>query len=166
MERQGLPKLCAPGDLLQKCQQLRQQGKRVVFTNGCFDLLHVGHIRYLRQARALGDCLIVGLNSDGSMRQLKGPERPLVPQEERAEILAALSAVDHVVIFEELTAERLVSLLRPDIYVKGGDYQTGGGKELPEERIVASYGGRVVILPLVPGRSTSSLIENIRQRYR
>ncbi|MBI4318105.1 MAG: D-glycero-beta-D-manno-heptose 1-phosphate adenylyltransferase [Chloroflexi bacterium] len=149
-------------------KRLRQRKKRVVFTNGCFDLLHVGHARYLQQARALGNRLIVGLNSDTSARTLKGPKRPLVPEHERAELLATLSCVDYVVIFDDLTAERLVEVLKPDVYTKGGDYARDQQmtpeqweQRLPEARIVASYGGRVVILPLTPGHSTTDLIRRI-----
>jgi len=144
-------------------QALRSQGKTVVLTNGVFDLLHVGHVRYLRAARQLGDMLFVGLNSDASARRLKGSARPLVAQAERAEMLCALASVDYVVIFEEYTAERLVRILQPDIYAKGGDYLPAqdGGKSLPEAPLVESYGGRVVLLPYSVGHSTSSLVERI-----
>ena len=135
--------------------------RRVVLTNGHFDLLHVGHLRYLREAKALADILVVGLNSDASTRRLKGPGRPILPQEERAELLAALRCVDYVTIFEEDTAEELVQRLRPDVYVKGGDYAQG--KALPEAKAVRAYGGEVRILALVPGRSTSALIERIQR---
>ncbi len=148
-------------------ESLRADGKIVVLTNGCFDILHVGHIRYLRQARALGDCLIVGLNSDDSVRSIKGPLRPLVPEAERAEVVAALECVNYVVVFPEDTAERLVEVLQPDVYVKGGDYGLDGmtGKELPEASIVASYGGRVHLLPYVVGRSTTDVVNIILERF-
>ncbi len=133
----------------------------MVLTNGCFDLLHVGHVRYLKEARSLGDLLIVGLNSDDSVRRLKGEGRPLMPQEERAEILAALEAVDYVVIFEEDTAEKLVSALQPHLYVKGGTYTL---QNLPEASAVAHYGGEVRILSLTPGLSTSQLADRIVAR--
>jgi rfaE bifunctional protein nucleotidyltransferase chain/domain len=139
--------------------RLKGEGKRLVFTNGCFDLLHVGHVRSLAEAKGLGDVLIVGLNSDGSVRRLKGEGHPLVPQEERAEVLAALEAVDYVVIFEEETAERLLSLLQPHLYVKGGNYTL---ETLPEAPAVLRYGGEVRILSLTPGVSTSSLIDRLR----
>ncbi len=142
-------------------QALRAQGKTAVFTNGIFDLLHVGHVRYLQAARELGDALFVGLNSDASTRRLRGPTRPLVPQAERAEMLCALTSVDYVVIFEEQTAERLVRILRPDIYAKGGDYLPPQDKALPEAPAVESYGGRVVILPYSAGHSTSALVARI-----
>ena len=136
-------------------------GQVVVLTNGHFDLLHVGHLRYLQSARRLGDALVVGLNSDASTRSRK-PGRPLVPQEERAELLAALACVDVIVIFDDPTANALVDTLRPEIYVKGGDWGQPGGPQPPEGEVVASYGGRVVYLSYVPNHSTSSLIERIR----
>jgi rfaE bifunctional protein nucleotidyltransferase chain/domain len=115
----------------------RAQGERLVFTNGVFDLLHLGHVRYLREARALGDLLIVAINSDASTRRLKGPPRPFIPQDERAETLAALEAVDYVTIFADATAERLVSLMRPDIYAKGGDYASAAPAARERTRVVA-----------------------------
>lgn len=140
--------------------QMKNQGKKVVFTNGCFDILHAGHVRYLQAARAEGDCLIVGLNSDASVRKLKGPERPLNHQDDRAEVLGGLAAVDFVLIFDEPTAEALIRQIRPDIYVKGGDYSL---ERLPEANIVAEYGGKTVLIPEVPGRSTTNLIRKINQ---
>lgn len=147
----------------------RKAGQRVVLTNGVFDIIHIGHVSYLQQARALGDLLIVGLNSDASTRALKGPERPLVSQNERAALLAALRCVDYVTIFEELTAESLVAAVQPDMYVKGGDYtlpdaasEVTTGKILPEAQVVQSYGGEVRLIPYLPGRSTSELIAKIR----
>ena len=151
-------------------------GAHVVCTNGVFDLMHIGHLRYLTTARAMGDLLVVGVNSDASTRRLKGPTRPLVPAAERAEMLAGLACVDFVTIFEETTAEELVRVLHPDIYVKGGDYtitNTGDGdpgtssatavpaKPLPEAAIVLAYGGRVQLLSYVPGHSTTELIDRI-----
>lgn len=143
------------------------QPLRTVFTNGAFDLLHVGHLRYLRQARAMGELLIVGLNSDESVRGYKDPRRPLVPQDERAELLAALDCVDYVVIFNETTASKLIEMFKPTIYVKGGDYalDAGAGKPLPELAAVAAYGGEVRIVPLVQGHSTSGLVQTILERY-
>ncbi len=149
-------------------------GAVVVFTNGCFDLLHVGHVFYLQAARALGDLLVVGLNSDTSTRHLKGPQRPLVPEQERAEVLAALACVDYVTIFEEETAVALVKTLRPDVYVKGGDYAAPGRNgetppidpsRLPEAAPVLAYGGRVQLIPYLPGHSTTELIERIIARF-
>ncbi|MBP2652422.1 MAG: hldE 2 [Firmicutes bacterium] len=141
-------------------EQLKLSGKTVVFTNGCFDILHAGHVRYLAAARALGDYLIVGLNSDQSVRNLKGPTRPVNTEEDRAEVMAALAAVDYVVVFADRTAEGLVTDLKPDIYVKGGDYEI---KNLPEAEIVARYGGKTVLIPEVPGRSSSNIIGKIKE---
>ena len=144
----------------------RAEGKRVVLTNGCFDLLHVGHVRGLRAARELGDLLVVGVNSDASVRRLKGEDRPLVAQDERAELLAALEPVDYVVVFDEPTAERLAALVRPAVYAKGGDYAGAQSafdpQRLPEAQVVAAHGGETVLVPLVPGRSTSDLVARIR----
>ena len=142
-------------------EALRSQRRRVVFTNGHFDLLHVGHLRYLQAARALGDVLVVGVNDDVVTTMRKGPGRPIIPEGERAELLAGLVCVDYVTIFQEPTAERAVALLRPNIYVKGGDYGPGGA-ELPEAQVVAEYGGETVILPLEQGRSTSAIVAAIR----
>jgi len=150
-------------------QRLRKQGKTVVFTNGVFDLLHVGHVRYLQAARKLGHALFLGLNSDLSARQLKGPGLPLMPQAERAEILCALACVNYVIIFDQPTAEHLVDMLQPDVYTKGGDYAADipgtehgkAGKPLPDARIAESYGGRVVILPYTAGCSTTQIMDRI-----
>lgn len=141
-------------------EQLKAEGKTIVFTNGCFDILHAGHVRYLGAARNLGDCLILGLNSDQSVRTLKGPTRPINNQDDRAEVISALSAVDYVVIFEEATAENLVAEIKPTIYVKGGDYNV---KELPEAAIAAQYGGKTILIPEVPGRSSSNIINKIKE---
>lgn len=138
---------------------MKAAGKTIVFTNGCFDILHAGHVRYLTAARKLGDCLVVGLNSDQSVRGLKGPNRPVNSQEDRAEVLAGLVAVDIVTIFEEQTAEELVRRIKPAVYVKGGDYQED---QLPEARLAAQYGGRTVLIPAVPGRSSSNIIKKIK----
>lgn len=179
-------------DLLAPIVAARQHAGEVgVFTNGCFDLLHLGHVQYLRRARALGDFLVVALNSDGSTRRLKGPARPLVPEEERAEVLAALECVDYVTIFDEDTAEASLTALRPAIFVKGGDYAGGDGsqdrvltaddvrslldegKSQPrpisvfarEASIVTEAGGRVALLSYLPGHSTSELIQRIVAAY-
>lgn len=130
-----------------------------VFTNGVFDLMHVGHLRYLQAARGLGDRLVVGVNSDASVKRLnKGPERPILPEDERAELLAGLACVDYVTIFDEPTADAVLATLKPQIYCKGGDYTPD---LLPETPTVRSYGGRIEILSFVPGRSTTSLIARI-----
>ena len=138
---------------------VRAAGRTVVFTNGVFDLLHVGHLRYLQQARALGDALIVGLNSDRSVRANKGPSRPVTPEEERAEILEALACVDAVVVFDQETPHELIAALQPDVLVKGADWAEDAivGRDIVEAR-----GGRVVRVPLEAGRSTSAIIEKIK----
>ena len=146
-------------ELLIKRSNYEKDEKKVVFTNGCFDILHAGHVRYLNAAKALGDVLIVGLNSDESVRRLKGEGRPVNPAADRAEVLAALRAVDHVVVFGEATAEELVRQLKPDIYVKGGDYSL---ETLPEAKIVGSYGGKTVLIPMVEGRSTTNVIRRLQ----
>lgn len=144
--------------LVDRVDTLRQQGTTIVFTNGCFDLLHAGHIAYLEAARALGDVLVVAVNSDRSVRALKGPTRPLTPAGDRAIVLAALACVDFVVAFDDDTAERLVQRLRPDIYVKGGDYARD---EPVEAAAVRAYGGNVRILPFTSGYSTTDLVQRI-----
>ena len=149
--------------LLPALEKLRRSGKKVVFTNGCFDLLHAGHVRYLRQARAAGDLLVVGLNSDRSVKGLKGEGRPLVPEAERAELLAALEMVDYVVIFDQPTPRDLIVALGPEVLVKGGDWKR---EEIAGAEEVEAAGGRVLIVPLVPGRSTSALLEKIIEQGR
>ena len=140
----------------------RRAGKRIVLANGCFDLLHVGHVRYLRSARALGDALVVGLNSDAAVRRLKGPGRPLMPVAERAELLGALSAVDAVVVFDADTADVLVSRLRPDVHAKGTDYTA---ETVPEREAVAAAGGRVAIAGDPKDHSTKDMIATILSRF-
>ena len=146
-------------------QTWRDAGRRVVFTNGHFDVLHLGHVNYLQRAGALGDVLIVGLNGDTSTRALKGPARPIVPASERAALLAALACVDLVVVFDTPTAEELVRRLEPDIFVKGGDWSPASGKMPPEARVVEEYGGRVEFMPYLPDHSTTRIIETILERY-
>ena len=138
----------------------RAEGVRIVFTNGCFDLLHAGHTKLLEQARALGDRLVVGLNSDRSIRRLKGPSRPVVTQRDRARLVAALESVDYVTIFDEQTPERLVAQLRPQVLVKGADW---GAAHIVGRELVEEQGGRVVRIPLLKGHSTSGLIERIKR---
>lgn len=145
--------------LLEKITAARANGLRVIFANGCFDPLHVGHVRYLEGARALGDLLIVGLNSDRQVSRLKGPGRPLVPQDQRAEIVAALSAVDFVTIFDEPTVESLLLALRPDVHAKGTDYTE---ETVPERDVVRSYGGQVAIVGDPKEHSSTELIERLR----
>lgn len=145
----------------------RANGARIVCTNGVFDLMHIGHLRYLQAARAMGDLLVVGVNSDTSTRRLKGSSRPLVPETERAEMLAGLTCVDFVTIFPEDTAEELMRVLRPAVYVKGGDYSLDSAaagavsKTLPEAAIVRAYDGHIALVPYVPGHSTTELITTI-----
>jgi len=136
-----------------------RRGRRVVMTNGCFDLLHPGHVRCLEEARALGDLLVVAINSDASVRRLKGAGRPVVPEAERAEILAALAAVDYVTVFDEDTPQKIIARVLPDVLVKGGDW---GADEIVGRAEVEAAGGRVVTIPLEPGYSTSALLERIR----
>ena len=143
------------------CATLREAGQRVVFTNGCFDILHAGHVRYLEAARALGDCLVLGLNTDASVRRLKGETRPVNTELDRAAVVGALASVDYVVLFDEPTAETLIEKVRPAVYAKGGDYTR---ETLPEAKIVEKYGGEVHFIDLVPGRSTTKIIEKIYQR--
>lgn len=139
----------------------RAAGRRVAYTNGCFDLLHTGHVRTLETARGLGDALVVGMNSDASTRRIKGPGRPIVPERERAEMLAALEAVDLVVVFPEDTSMKVIAALRPEVWVKGGDYDPSTVNQ-EEKAFVESYGGRVALAGRVPGLSTTDLIGRIR----
>ena len=149
-------------ELKKEVEKLKQAGKKIVFTNGCFDILHTGHTRYLREARKLGDVLVLGLNSDDSIRSIKGEKRPLVPATERAEILAALDFIDFITIFDELTPLNVIKFLKPDILIKGGDW--------PEEKVVGreevkKWKGKVVIIPEVQGKSTTNIVEKILQVY-
>ncbi|SEG65794.1 rfaE bifunctional protein, domain I/rfaE bifunctional protein, domain II [Thermomonospora echinospora] len=149
------------GDPWEAVRHVRERGGTVVATGGCFDLLHPGHVSLLRQARALGDLLVVCLNSDASVRGLKGPDRPVMTEQDRARVLGALDCVDAVIVFAERTPARLLERLRPDLWAKGADYASA---ELPEAHIVRRYGGQVVLLPYLEGRSTSRLVERVRSR--
>lgn len=142
-------------------EDLKKQGKQVVFTNGCFDILHVGHMTYLEEAKEFGDYLFVGVNSDESVKRLKGPTRPINSEDDRAELLAGLKAVDYTVIFIEDTPVELIGELKPSIHVKGGDYKK---EDLPETKVVESYGGRVEIVSLVEGKSTSNVVKKIQNK--
>ena len=142
---------------------LKQDGKRIVFTNGCFDIIHVGHVRYLKEARELGDVLVVGLNSDISVRTIKGNNRPIVPQGERAEVLSSLKYVDYVVIFGEPDPYNTIAAIKPDVLVKGGDW---GIDKIIGRDIVESYGGKVCTIPFIEGASSSGIIEDILTKYR
>ena len=148
-------------ELMALRERWRSEKKTVVWTNGCFDILHVGHVRNLAACRACGDALVVGLNSDASVRAIKGPSRPVNGEDDRAELLAALSCVDAVVVFGESTPEASLARLKPEIHCKGEDYAPPHGKPIPEARVVESYGGRIRFIPLVSGRSTTGTIEKI-----
>jgi rfaE bifunctional protein nucleotidyltransferase chain/domain len=154
-----LGELLSLDEAIQRRQTLRSEGKTLVFTNGHFDLLHVGHLDYLEQARALGDALFVGLNGDSSTRRLKGAGRPLVPAVERARLVAALAPVTAVILFDDDTADNLLRALQPDVYVKGGDY---AHKPLPERSTVEAYGGQIALIDYLAGHSTSNLIARIK----
>lgn len=154
-------KILSTEQMLEERERLRAGGARLVFTNGVFDLLHVGHVRYLAEARALGDALVVAINSDRTVRELKGPDRPVFDQAERAEILAALRCVDYVVIFDDVSPRSLIGKLLPDVLVKGGDYQID---EIHGREEVEAAGGRVIPLPFVPGASTTSLLERMKRK--
>ena len=148
--------------LRNKLEALRKKGKRIAFTNGCFDILHVGHVRYLREAKKTADVLVLAINSDASVRSIKGEKRPLMTENERAEVLAALEFIDFVTIFPELTPLELINYLKPDVLIKGGDW--------PEEKVVGreeikKWGGRVAIIPEVEGKSTTNVVEKIRKLY-
>ncbi|ESP62900.1 ADP-heptose synthase / D-glycero-beta-D-manno-heptose 7-phosphate kinase [Smithella sp. ME-1] len=148
--------------LRKKLEELRKKGKKIAFTNGCFDILHVGHVRYLREARKTADLLVLALNSDSSVRSIKGEKRPLINEKERAEILAALESVDYVTIFKESTPLKLIKFLKPDILIKGGDW--------PEEKVVGreevkKWGGHVEIIPEIKGKSTTNIVDKIKQIY-
>ena len=155
-----IEKILSPDKMLGERQRLRAAGARVVFTNGVFDLLHVGHVRYLAQARALGDALIVAINSDRTVRELKGRNRPIFDQAERAEILAALKYVDYVTIFDDISPRTVIATLLPDVLVKGGDYQLD---QIHGREEVEAAGGKVISLPFVDGASTTSLIERMKK---
>lgn len=152
-----------PRDVLQKkLEGLRKKGKKIAFTNGCFDILHVGHVRYLREAKKTADVLVLALNSDSSVRSIKGEKRPLVTESERAEVLAALEFIDFVTIFDELTPLELINYLKPDVLIKGGDWA--------EEKVVGreeikKWGGKVTIIPEIEGKSTTNIVEKIKNIY-
>ncbi len=149
-------------ELLKIIKNLKAKGKRIVFTNGCFDLLHIGHIRYLEKAKALGDVLVIGVNSDHSVRRLKGPGRPILPETERSEVLSALGCVDYVTLFDEIDPLTLITALEPHVLVKGGDWKK---EQIVGREVVQRTGGKVVIIPFVQRASTSNLIKTILERY-
>ena len=154
-------KILSTDEMLEERGRLRVAGARLVFTNGVFDLLHVGHVRYLADARALGDALVVAINSDRSVRELKGPDRPVFEEAERAEILAALRNVDYVVIFDDISPRSLIKQLLPDVLVKGGDYQLD---EIHGREEVEAAGGKVISLPFVSGASTTSVLQRMKRK--
>ncbi len=158
----SLHKIIPAAELPAWRETLRRSGRRLVVTNGCFDLIHAGHVDYLEAARARGDALLVGLNGDDSVRQLKGPTRPVTPEQDRARILAALACVDAVCVFPEVRAVRFLGVARPDVYVKGGDYTLETINQ-DERRAVESHGGTIVFQAFLPGRSTSGLLEKIQR---
>ena len=154
-------KILSVADLVRQRDLLAEQGRRLVFTNGCFDLLHVGHVRYLQAARALGDALVVAVNGDASVRALKGPSRPIHPEEDRAEVLAALGCVDFVVLFDTERVTELVRAIRPHLYAKGGDY-TVASLNAEERAALGEVGAEIRILPLVPGKSTTGTLARMK----
>jgi rfaE bifunctional protein nucleotidyltransferase chain/domain len=156
-----MKKILCREELIRERERMRREGKQLVFTNGCFDLLHPGHVRYLNQARSLGDALVVALNSDQSVRALKGEGRPILTQQERAEVMAALEAVDYVTIFDEETPRELIAALLPDVLVKGGDWSV---EKIVGREEVEADGGKVLSLPYVEGSSTSDILERILKR--
>lgn len=155
-------KIVTAGKLISALDKTRQAGKKIVFTNGCFDILHVGHVRYLAAARSEGDLLVVGLNSDASVRSIKGDRRPLVDQDQRAEVLASLVCVDYVVVFDETDPLRLIQALKPDVLVKGADW---GEEDIIGAEFVKSMGGKIIRANLVPEASTSRIIDRIVRRF-
>ena len=159
MPRQKIHPSAQLADIL---KDAKTKGKTIVTTNGCFDVLHLGHLRYLQAAREVGDLLVVCVNSDSSVRALKGADRPLVPETERVELLAGLECVDYVTVFSELDAKTLLSRLKPDIHIKGGDYKVD---EVIEREVVEANGGMVMVGLNVPGKSTTNLIKTIRDKY-
>ena len=158
--RKASDKILAGARLGARLRAFRRSGRKLVFTNGCFDILHLGHVRYLQAARRKGQALFIGLNSDASVRRLKGPDRPLNDQRSRAEVLAALECVDFVCVFTEDTPERLIRRVRPDLLVKGGDWKK---EQIAGGAFVESYGGKVMLIPYVDGHSTTGLVKRIRK---
>ncbi len=156
------PKVLTRDEIVLKTRNWQAAGEKVVFTNGCFDILHAGHVRYLSAARELGDRLVVGLNTDASVRRLKGPKRPVAPEQDRAEVLSALASVDAVTLFDDDTPETLIKLLLPDILVKGADWPV---EKIAGAKAVIEHGGSVLTVPLLEGRSTTGIIETIIQLH-
>ena len=155
-------KIYPKNELKAEVDRLKREGKKVIFTNGCFDILHAGHTRYLREAKKLGDILILALNSDNSVRSIKGEKRPIVPEAERAEVVASLASVDYVTVFNEPTPLALIEFLQPDVIVKGGDWAE---KDIVGTEAVRKWGGRVAIMPEIEGASTTNVIERVLQVF-
>ena len=153
-----MEKIYSREELKKIIDRLRKEGKKIIFTNGCFDILHVGHTRYLEEAKKQGDVLVLGLNSDDSVRSIKGQKRPVIPENERADVVAALESVDFVTIFPELTPLELIEYLKPDVIVKGGDWKE---EQVVGRKSVEKWGGRVIIIPEIKGSSTTNVIEKI-----
>lgn len=149
--------------LVSEVEQLRAEGQKVAFTNGCFDIIHAGHVRYLKKARSLADVLVVGMNSDKSIKSIKGPDRPIVPESERAEVLCALESVDYVVLFGDPTPIKLIEAIRPDVLVKGADW---AAHEIVGSDVVRASGGRIARVRLVEGRSTTNIIKRILELHK
>lgn len=158
----ALSKIKSENELKKIISSLQSQGKKIVFTNGCFDILHIGHARYLQEASALGDILVVAVNTDSSVKQFKGDKRPVVPEDERAEMVASLECVDYVVLFDDRLPSRILDELKPDIDVKGGDYTID---KMPEAKVVLGYGGKVKILKEIKGKATTNVIKKIVEVY-
>lgn len=156
-------KIKTPDELIPIVGRLRKQGKKVVFTNGCFDILHVGHIRYLKEAKGYGDILIVAVNSDSSVKSIKGDKRPIVSQSERAEVVSALEMVDYVTMFDEDTPYNIIKKLQPDVLIKGGDWTID---KIVGRDIVEARGGKVIAIPFIKGASTTGIVERILEKYR
>ncbi len=150
-------------ELIPILDRLKKQGKKVVFTNGCFDILHVGHVRYLKDAKGYGDILVVAVNSDSSVKSIKGAKRPIVSQSERAEVVAALEMVDYVTMFDEDTPYNIIKKLQPDVLIKGGDWTID---KIVGRDIVEARGGRVIAIPFIEGASTTGIVERILEKYR
>ena len=156
-------KIKTQDELIPILDRLRKQGKKVVFTNGCFDILHVGHVRYLKEAKGYGDILVVAVNSDLSVKSIKGDKRPIVSQSERAEVVAALEMVDYVTMFDEDTPYNIIKKLQPDVLIKGGDWTID---KIIGRDIVEARGGKVIAIPFIEGASTTGIVERVLERYR
>ena len=157
------PKIIKREDFLKTLESIRQDGKRIVFTNGCFDILHIGHVRYLQSAKAEGDILVIGLNSDLSVQIIKGEKRPVIGEQQRAEVLASVGFVDYIILFDEPDPHKLIADIAPDVLVKGADWAE---EQIVGADVVKAGGGRVVRVPVVPDVSTSQIIEDIIRKYR